>query len=55
MEGKKTLKWRKSKHTKNKKIYRRLISLFCYCFMSQEKNEEIKEMEQSIAEKNKMH
>ena len=48
----KRLNDKKAKQTKSKKFHRRLISLFCCCVLSQEKNEEFCEIEQSTA-KNK--
>jgi hypothetical protein len=37
----------KAEKTKSKKFHRRLVSLFCCCFKSQERNDENNEMEQS--------
>ena len=45
----KRLKDKKAKQMESKKFHRRLISLFCCCILSQEKNEEFNEMEQSTA------
>ena len=43
----KRLKGEEAEKTKSKKFHRRLVSLFCFCFKSQERNDENNEMEQS--------